>query len=165
MNRRTLDDSERYCVFSSDDRWYGLPALSVRSIVPCPELTPVPFSDPILMGISHIRNEFLPIVSLQALTQIQYESSSETEKQVMVLLGPNGPWGLLIDQAESLATLETSISNFSNHQDRWTKATLGTASYQNQVLQILDPHAVYEYAASLIDGFWANSGANELQLN
>ncbi|MEL7497472.1 MAG: chemotaxis protein CheW [Planctomycetota bacterium] len=157
MNQQTLDNSERFCVFSCDENWYGVPALAVRSIVPCPELTDVPFSDPILQGISQIQNEFLPVVSLRALTQIQYEATDQSDQQVIVLNGNGGPWGLLIDRAESLATLETSISNFSNNQDRWAKATLGSASYQDHVLQILDPNAVFDYAASLIDGFWANS--------
>lgn len=165
MNHQTLDNTERYCVFSCGDRWYGIPALAVRRIVPCPELTTVPFCDPILQGISHTHNEFLPVVSLRALSEMQYESASEAEQQVLIMLGPDGPWGLLIDQAATLATLETSISNFSNHQDPWTKATLGSASYQNHVLQVLDPHSVYEYAVTLIDGFWSNSGSEQFQFN
>lgn len=156
MNQLALDNSERYCVFKSDDNWYGVPALSVRSIVPRPELTSAPHSDPILKGICHIQNEFLPVVSLQALTQIQYETSPESEQQLLILLGPQGPWGLLIDGASALAALEISISTYSNQHDQWAKATVGSATYQNQVLQILDPNAVFEYAASLIDGFWRN---------
>lgn len=159
MSARTLDASERYCVFSCDEHWYGLPALAVRSIVPCPELTPVPFSDPILAGICHTQNEFLPVVRLRALADSQYDASESADQQVLILLGPNGPWGLLIDRAESLASLEISISSFSNQQDRWAKATLGSASYQNHVLEVLDPVAVFEYASGLIDGFWQNSGS------
>lgn len=164
MSQKALDDRERHCVFCCDDQWYGIPALVVRTIVPCPELTSVPFSDPILVGVCQIQNEFLPVVSLRALTQIQYESVSNGEQQVMVLNGPAGPWGLLVDRAVALASLEMSISSFSNQQDRWAKAILGSATYQEHVLSVLDPAAVFEYARQLIDGYWENSGLSSLQL-
>lgn len=159
MIQETLNNSERYCVFSCDEQWYGIPALSVRNILPCPDLTSVPFSDPILKGVSQVQNEFLPVVDLRALLEIQYEPTHDrTEQQVMVILGPSGPFGLLVDKATSLATLETSISNVSDQHDHWARTTLGTASFQDQVLEILDPNAVYEYAVSLIDGYWETSG-------
>ena len=165
MINKTLDQSERHCVFRSDENWYGLPALAVRGIVPRPVLTSTPQSDPILKGVCHTQNEFLPVVSLRALTQIQYETGADTEQQMLILLGPQGPWGLLIDQAVSLASLEISIATYSDAQDRWANTVLGSASFQNRVLDVLDPVALYEYAASLIDGFWQNSGQIELQLN
>ena len=165
MSQLSLDQTERYCVFRCDDRWYAIQALAVRSIVPRPELTPAPQSDPILKGICHTQNEFLPVISLRALTQIQYETAAGSEQQLLILSGPQGPWGLLIDQADSLATLEIAISNYANSADRWAQATLGSASYRNQVLEVLDPVAVYEYAAGLIDGYWLHGGQHELRFS
>lgn len=164
MNQQFIENSERHCVFCCDDQWYGVPALMVRTIVPCPEITPVPFSDPILIGVSQIQNEFVPIVSLRSLTEIQYEPSSAEAQQVMVLNGPAGPWGMLIDRAVALATLEISISSYSNEQDRWAKAILGTATFEQHVLSVLDPEAVFVYARGLVDGFWSNAGLSNLQL-
>ena len=164
MSHSTIDQSERHCVFCCDDQWFGITAMSVRTIVPCPEVTQVPFSDPILVGLCQIQNEFIPIVSLRALTQLQYEPASKTAQQIMVLNGPAGPWGLLVDRATTLATLEISISSYSQDQDRWAKAILGSATFQQHVLQILDPDAVFEYAHQLIDGYWENSGLSALQL-
>ena len=159
MNQLTLDNSERYCVFQCADRWYGVPALAVRSIVPVPTITPAPYSDPILEGIVHLQNEFLPVVNLRALTEIQYETESESDQQLAVLIGPQGSWGLLIDRADSLASLEVSLSEVSNQQDRWAQAVFGSASYKNQILQILDPDALYQYAESLIGGFWQSNSS------
>ena len=165
MNQLDLDNSERYCVFQSGGSWFGIPALAVRSVVPRPEITPTPHSDPMLKGLCHIQNEFIAVISLQALTQIQYETLPDAEQQLLTILGPQGPWGLLIDQAVSLALLETSISTFSNQQDKWSKVTLGSATYDNQVLQILDPAAIYSYASNLLDMYWQNAGQPEHQLN
>lgn len=164
MNQTALDNSERYCVFRSGDSWLGIPALAVRNVVPRPEITPTPHSDPMLKGICHIQNEFMAVVSLQALTQIQYDTLPNAEQQLLTILGPQGPWGLLIDEAISLAVLETSISSFSNQQDQWSKVTVGSATYRNQVLQILDPNAIYSYAANLLDKYWQSAGQDEFQL-
>ena len=164
MNQLALDNSERYCVFQSGGSWFGIPALAVRSVVPRPEITPAPHSDPMLKGLCHIQNEFIAVVSLQALTRIQYETSPDAEQQLLTILGPQGPWGLLIDEAVSLAVLETSISTFSNHQDQWSKVTLGSATFQNQVLQILDPTEIYSYASNLLDMYWRSTGQPELEL-
>jgi chemotaxis signal transduction protein len=163
-NQLALDNSERYCVFQSGGGWFGIPALAVKSVVPLPELTPIPQSDPILKGLCHHQNEFFPVVSLQALTQIQYETSPDSEQQLLIILGPQGPWGLLIDQAVSLADLEISISTFSNHHDQWSKVTLGSATFHNQVLQILDPTAIFEYALNLLSMYWQSAGTADHHL-
>lgn len=160
MNQIQLDNSERYCVFQCADRWYGVPALSVRSIVPLPPITPTPHCDPILQGIVHLQNEFLPVVNFRSLTEIQYDQNETNDQQLAVLLGPEGPWGLSIDRAETLASLEVAFTEIANEQDRWSKAVLGSASYQNQILQILAPIALYEYASSLLGGFWASEATS-----
>ncbi len=164
MSQLSLDHSERFCVFRSGGIWFGIPALAVRSVSPRPEITPAPHSDPMLKGLCQIQNEFIAVVSLQALTQIQYETLPDAEQQLLTIIGPQGPWGLLIDEAVSLAVLETSISTFSNHQDNWSKVTLGSATFQSQVLQILDPTAIYFYASNLLDMYWQSAGQPEFQL-
>ena len=164
MNQQALDNSERYCVFRNVDGWFGIPALAVRSIVPRPELTQTPHCDPILKGFCHLQNEFVPVVSLIALAQIEYETSPDSEQQLMILHGPQGPWGVLIDQAFALAALEISISTFSSRQDKWSKVTIGSAFYQNQVVQILEPTALYHYASNLLDMFWQSAEKTDHQL-
>jgi chemotaxis signal transduction protein len=162
MNQLALDNSDRYCVFRSGDDWYGIPALSIRSIVPRPPVSRTPCSDPILQGISHVQNEFVPVISFQSLTQIQYDSEPGSEQQLLIMSSPQGPWGLLIDQAIALAALETSISTFSGQNDKWSSVTIGSATYQNNVIQILDPVAMYEYAGNLLEMYWQNSEQSEV---
>ncbi len=157
ISQLALDNSERFCVFRSGEGWFGIPALAVRSIVPRPEITITPQSDPILKGLCHLQNEFFSVISLQALPQIQYDTSPESEQQLLIIHGPQGPWGLLIDQAIGLAALETSISAISNRQDDWSKVIVGSASFENQVLQILEPAALYHYTSNLLGMFWKHS--------
>lgn len=153
MKSDNFHQSDRYCVFNCGDSWFGLPALTIQSVVPRPGITRTPQSDPILRGICHLQNEFIPVISLRALTQIRYEHV-ESAQQMLVVLGPKGSWGMLIDEAVALADLEISVSTFSRREDTWSKVTVGSASFRNQVLQILDPLAVYQYAINLLDMFW-----------
>ena len=163
MSQVDFQNSERYCVFQSGDTWYAMPALAVRRVAPRPQLTPISQSDPLLLGLAHLQNEFVPVVSLRALTQVQYGSSSELEKQLLVLIGHQGVWGLLIDQVVNLAHLETSYSSFACQEDRWSVVTVGSASYRDQVLQILDPVALYSYASGLLEVFWQDVTRVEME--
>lgn len=154
MNPSPLSSTERFCVFHSGDGWYGIPALSIQRVEPRPSLTRAPHCDPVLRGLCHVQNEFVPVFSLLAITQIQYEVQPNSEQQLLLMAGPSGSWGLLIDQTLGLADLETSYSSFSDQGEAWSKVTVGSASYRNQVLQILDPTATYQYAINLLDRFW-----------
>ena len=159
-----LNGSDRFCIFQCHDQWYGISALDVRGVSPRPDIRSIPNSDPILCGISHLQNEFVPIVSLRALSEINYELDGDSEQQLLTLPGPPGPWGILIDQVITLAPLEVSISNFTNHEDQWTKVMVSSASYQNHAVQILDAQALYQYAASMLDRFWQDSLPTESEL-
>ena len=161
MEQLDFDGSERFCVFQCHNQWYGISALDVQGVSPRPSIRNVPNSDPVLYGISHLHNHFVPVISLRALAQISYEEDSNSQQQLLTLPGPPGPWGILIDQVISLAPLEVSISSFSNAGDQWSKVLSGSASYRNQIVQILDAKALYQYANSMLDRFWQNSTATE----
>jgi chemotaxis signal transduction protein len=164
MEQLDFDGSERYCIFQCHEQWYGISALDVQGVSPRPEIRNVPNSDPVLSGVSHLHNNFVPVVSLRALAQINYEQDSESQQQLLTLPGPTGPWGVLIDQVISLAPLEVSISSFSNASDQWSKVLSGSASYRNQVVQILDAKALYQYASSMLERFWQHSTSGESTL-
>ena len=151
-------------MFRSGENWFGVAALAVRSIVPRPNIAALPHADASLKGVCHIQNEFLPVVSLRALSSIQYDTSADAEQQLAILLSPQGPWGLLIDEAATLAELEISISTFSDQSDPWSRVVVGSASWNNQVLQILDPVAIHQYASRLLEMYWQTTDQNLPQL-
>ena len=154
MTNIEINDSERFCIFRCQDQCYGLPALDVRGVSPRPVIRPVPNSDPTLAGISHVQNEFIPVVSFRALSQVSYSSDAGADQQLLTLPGPSGAWSMLIDQVITLAPLEVSFSSFSCHNDRWSKVVVGSADHRGEVVQILDANALYQYAAGLLEEFW-----------
>lgn len=149
--------SDRYCVFQTANHWYAFPALDIRRVVPRPAVSRVPFCDPTLKGVAHLQNEFVPVLSLRSLMDAQHDLSRDQEPQLMVLSGSQGPWGLLIDRAVALAPLELSIASVDQITGPGSRVVLGSASYGNHVLQVLDAEAVCEYAAELLHGFWQST--------
>ena len=118
-----------------------------------------------LCGIGYSQNEFIPIVSLRSLMQAQYETAADGGRQVMILLGAHGPWGLRIDRALALASLEISYSSYSSHDDNWSRVVVGSATYLKHIVQVLDPIAIYQYASRLLEMYWQDHGRGELTSN
>ena len=92
---------------------------------------------------------------------VEYESTQDSEKQMIVMIGSQGPWGLLIDRAAGLVPLETSISTFSECDDHWSKVVIGSASYSSHVLEVLDAASVYQYASNLLNSYWLEPVRND----
>ena len=95
MSETLLNDNSRCCVFRSGENWFGIGALAIHGIVPRPEIAELPHADASLKGVCHIQNEFIPVLSLRALSSIQYETSADAEQQLAILLNPQGNVGLV----------------------------------------------------------------------
>ena len=153
MSRLDLQTSDRYCVFQTGSSWFALPALSVREVSVRPKVDAVPRSDAVLAGICHIRNEFLPVVSLRALSG-ETDASATAEQQMLVIVGLDGPWGLLIDRAVALEPLETSFAADSELADGWPGALTGSASHGDEVVRVLDPDRLYRLVVNVLERSW-----------
>ncbi len=160
MSVSELEKAEKSCVFQCSDILYGLPAIDVKQVAPYPELTMVPHCDPIFQGLCHFRNEFIPVASLRAITQVQYEGTRE--EQMLVISGEKGSWGLLVDQVMGLEILEISVSCFSTQNNAWSSVSFGSATFKDQVVQILDSKALYRYTSGLLDMFWVTPEASKI---
>lgn len=148
-----LNDSQRFCILRCEDQLYALPAVDVRGVSSRPVIRKIPNTDPTLAGICHVQNEFIPVVSFRALSQIAYGGGGE-EQQLLILQGNAGTWSILVDQVLTLASLEVSFSSFSGLNDRWSKVVTGSADHRGDVVQVLDAQALYQYSAGLLDEFW-----------
>ena len=163
MKQLSLDEAQKYCVFENNENWVGLPSFQIRGVIPRPPITPLPHSDPVVVGVCHVQNEFFPVISLRSLLDVQYENQTRAEQQMMIMSTDNSSWGLLIDRAVALAHLEVSISTLADREDTWCTVVTGSASYSNQVLQVLDPVAVYQYAVKLLGRYWSDAARFEVE--
>lgn len=142
---------ERYCVFHWGTSWFALPALAVREIHPVPKIVPIPTAPSVLAGVCHIRNEFLPVVRLLALTES--DGTTAAEKQVLVLDTGNTCWGLLTERVVALEALEPTHVSDATHGE-WSSALLGSAIYRDQIVKVLEPQRLLRRVESVLDDRW-----------
>jgi hypothetical protein len=62
------------------------------------------------------------------------------------MTGPSGPWALQVDEVTSLASLEISVDSDVKFRDSWTAAVMGSATYGDRVVRVLDPNCLYRLA-------------------
>lgn len=127
----------------------------------CVRLPPVrrsrPFRTPpsLLAGMCHLRNEFLPVFSLDA---IAGESADDTTDRdhLLVLTGPEGSWGLLIDRGVTLEPLEIAVADDPSESDA-LPVVMGTASFREEVVQVLDIDGLLRTGTQSLARHWNRS--------
>lgn len=148
-----LSASDKHCVFRSGASWYSVPAVSVREITIAPRLFTVPRSHKSLAGLCHLRSEFVPVISLGSLLEIEDRKVSQPNNKLMVLHGTN-VWALLIAEAAALESLETILAPESRLEDSHQSPVMGTAMFNDQILRVLDPNRLLRLAQQTLETTW-----------
>ena len=108
----TSTANNQYCVCRYSDAWYAFPSSAVREVMLCPEITPLPNTSYILKGITHVNNEFLAITepllagSKDETARPMNLDTTRSRRQLIVLTGSDGAWGVLVDEVAELTRLE-----------------------------------------------------------
>ncbi|MDA0659222.1 MAG: chemotaxis protein CheW [Planctomycetota bacterium] len=158
MNSSSATSSERYCVFACHTTWLAISAASVREVCPTPPLVRIPTANTLLAGLCHLRNEFLPVIQLEAF------ADGTGESRMIVVSGSQGNWALLTQQIGSLEHLEVSHVSSYGSDEIWSAAVLGSAFYRNRVVQIVEPSRLYRLVEQSLNRNWkvAQTSASEV---
>ena len=151
---------DKHLVFRNGASWFSLPALAVREVTFRPKIVPVPNSHRVLAGLCHIRNEFLPVLSLRALFSEDI-SSANVEAQLIVVGNSDAPWAILVDEVLALESLETTVSTGVEFDEDGGVPVESWATYQDQSIRVLDPAALYEFAQNVLETAWFDEEAAE----
>lgn len=143
---------DKHCVFRGGRSWYSLAATAIREVTVTPELVRVPGSHAVLAGLCHARNEFLPAVLLQPLLG-HHAAEPVDAGRMLVLSGTGGSWAMLVEEIIALESLETITDPDARFSDLHS-AVMGTATFRNQVVRVLDPNALYRRAEELLRNSW-----------
>ena len=161
MTTSTENQIEKYCVFRQGSSLFALPANCVVEVSPNPVMVAMPDSNPVLAGVAHLRNEFLPVLELRALMDVEAHQGS-LERQLLVVNGTHGPWAVLVDRVMGLESLEISNNQDLPNADDWTSAVIGAAALHNEVTRVLNPRILYRLAENVLQQSWANSDNDRL---
>jgi purine-binding chemotaxis protein CheW len=135
---------DKYCLVRASGEEFAVPASQVREIVANVAVITVPGCQTTLAGICHVRNEFLPV--LRCAAEWTQDTDLVGDQPLLIVHGAHGPWALAVDVAIGLASLEPALCLDGALADVWSDAVVGTASYQDRVVRVLDPAALYRSA-------------------
>ncbi len=145
--------SDKHCVFRSGTSWYSVPAVAVREITIAPQLVSVPQSHASLAGLCHLRSEFIPVISLSSILEVDDQAIDQPNNKLMVLNGTS-VWALLIAEAAALESLETILAPESRLDDSHQSPVMGTAMFNEQILRVLDPNRLFRLAQQTLETSW-----------
>jgi chemotaxis signal transduction protein len=158
MGNNNLQQDEKYCVVRIGSSWFAIPALAVREIRTSDHVVPVPKSHAILAGLCHLGNEFLPV--LRWFDQAAHEPSAcGPDTQLVVVTGLSGDWAFAVDEVAGLASLDVSVDADTRSSDGWLAAVLGSATYRDKVVRLLDTNRLYRFAEREVRQRWVAADA------
>lgn len=149
-----VSSSNKHCIFRSGNSWYSVPAVAVREITVAPELFAVPQSHRALAGLCHLRSEFVPVISLGGLLEVEDQQVSQRNNRLMVLQGTS-VWSLLIAEAAALESLETILAPESRMDDSYQSPVMGTAMFNDEILRVLDANRLFRLAQQTLESSWS----------
>ncbi len=144
-----IAETNKHFLFRSEQSWFSLPAVAVREVTIAPQLVVVPGCHESLEGLCHLRSEFIPVISLAALLDIDCAGGPAANQQLITLTGTS-VWAMRIAQAAALESLETIAAPSGRHADSAISPVVGTAIYADQVVRVLDPTRLYRLAHQAI---------------
>jgi chemotaxis signal transduction protein len=145
--------SDKHCVVRVQGSWFSLPAESVREIGIAPELVAVPQCHRALAGLCHLRSDFIPVIALDALIDVQRDAGTAQPAKLMVIRG-RSVWALRIDEAAAIESLETLVAPESRMEDGQPTPVIGTAMFRSHIVRVLDPNTIFELAQSALEDQW-----------
>jgi chemotaxis signal transduction protein len=140
---------EKYCIFRRGESRFALPAFLVREITLAENMVPVPGTPKILAGLCHLRSEFVPVLNVPTLCP-EDDAPAACGEQLLVLAGAQGRWGIVVDELETLEPLEVSVTADPRGDDTWSATVMGSSSYRDRVVHVLDPSALYRAAENAL---------------
>ena len=145
--------SDQYFIFRVGPADFAVSAVATREVSDLVPIVGVPHSTAVLRGLCHHRNEFLPVLSLPALLG---ESLSDADACLLLVMeSGDGSWGLPISRALALETLELASIGESS-VDAPPSVVMGTASFRDKVVRVLNADRLYQAAADSLGVLWTS---------
>ncbi len=152
MSLSDFPASTKHCVFRCGDSWFSVPAVSVRQIAIAPELVQVPNCHRALVGLGRLRSEFVPVIALGSLLDIDQSTDLEAQHCLLVLEGSSA-WSLLISESAGLESMETIVSQEARAEST-QNAVIGTAMFRDRIVRVLDPNGLLATAQLACEKYW-----------
>ncbi len=126
-----LLETVEVALFTVGSEVFAIPIEHLREIVPMPTITPVPGCPEWILGVAHVRGSLLSVVHLGQFCRAKGESRIQ---HLAVVIGPEGPLGLTVDDVLSVRTIAAGSLSLDDKQQR--RAALGVTPDLAVVLDV-----------------------------
>lgn len=87
---------------------YAFKIEEIEEIVRVQRITRIPKTEPYLMGITSLRGKIIPVIDLRKRLSLNGGPEDRRKQKILVLKGPKGPVGALIDKVTGVIRLPAS---------------------------------------------------------
>ncbi len=145
--------SDKHFLFRCGPSWFSIPAFCVREVSITPEVVHVPGCDPVLEGLCRKQSEFIPVISLAALLDLDTADCHQENHQLITLCGQQ-VWAIRIAEASALESLDT-LSSPDLRSDDAASPVIGTAVRGDQIVRVLNPEKLYQLTSQALEQAWS----------
>jgi purine-binding chemotaxis protein CheW len=90
-------EAKRFCTFSLDRLWFGLPVGRVQEVISSPAITPVPLAPRAVAGLINLRGQIVTVIDLWLALGFEKRPAAMLPAMVVVR-SENATLGLLVDE-------------------------------------------------------------------
>jgi len=101
-----ISDTRHFVTFIVGGEVCAVDMAPVREIIRVPEVVRVPLAPPSLVGLSNLRGQVLPIISLRHIFGFESQAHDDATRAVVIDLGQ--PLGFVVDRVASVISVEPS---------------------------------------------------------
>jgi|Deesub1362A_J573_1020465.scaffolds.fasta_scaffold00004_25 purine-binding chemotaxis protein CheW len=131
---------------------YAFRVSDVEEILRLQRITRVPKTDPFVLGITSLRGKIIPVVDLKKRLFIS-DSNGQGKKKIVILKGPKGSIGVLVDRSMSVIRVPASdIHEPPAHlTEKETKFIDGVAVLGDRFISIIHIEEILKFEATIND--------------
>ena len=152
-----LAQADKHFLFRCEQSWFSVPATSVREVTVAPDFVTVPGCHHAVEGLCRQQSEFIPVISLAALLDLDSSHERQENNQLLTLLA-GSVWAIRIAEAVGLEHLETIPSQELRTSDCGPSCVIGTSAFDEHVIRVLNPERLYQQAQRALEGQWNGRG-------
>ena len=136
-------EQKQYIVVKLGSEQYGIDIQYVDNIVRMQRVTRVPKAQPYFKGVSNIRGEVIPVMSLRIKFGLEPDEFKNATRILIIKIEPQAAIGMIVDEVKEVITLgEESIDKGSGGNDEKSLYLSGVGKQPNGLVSLLNIPAV-----------------------
>jgi len=144
-----VDDLVEFLVFTLSDEYYAFRLPDLQEVLKEQIITFVPKMPYFIRGVTSLRGKIIPVMDLKKRLSIEEDTEKGTRKQMIILKGPRGMIGVIIDKVVGVRRIEEELlSEPPSHLDEKQIAFIESIVRDKKLfISILNTEEVFDFRA------------------